>query len=81
MKYSKTERKLNAQISHRIKELREEIEPVQSKFAREHFIDRQLLNMWENTLDDRGITIHTIQKFCNMIDISLSHFFNSDLFE
>ena len=79
-KAGKIEKKLNEKISLRIKELREKIEPVQAKFAKEHLIDRQLLSRWENTKDDRGITIHTILKFCKMIDISLVEFFDSNLF-
>lgn len=80
-KAGKTEKKLNEKISLRIKELRENIQPIQAQFAKEHLIDRQLLSRWENTNDDRGITIHTIQKFCKMINISLSEFFDSKLFK
>ena len=74
------EKILNKKISLRIKELREEIEPIQSKFATEHLIDRQLLNRWESTTDNRGITIHTVLKFCKMINIGLKEFFDSKLF-
>jgi transcriptional regulator with XRE-family HTH domain len=76
----KDEKLLNEKISLRIKELREEIEPIQAKFAKENLIDRQLLSRWESTNDDRGITIHTIFKFCKMINISLKEFFDDDIF-
>lgn len=74
------EKKLNEKVSLRIRELREKIEPIQSKFAKDHFIDRQLLSRWENVNDDRGISVHTILKFCKMIDISLQEFFDDELF-
>lgn len=74
------EHKLNKKVSLRIKELREKREPVQSKFAKDHFIDRQLLSRWENTNDDRGISIHTILKFCKMINITLQEFFDDKTF-
>jgi transcriptional regulator with XRE-family HTH domain len=76
----KEEKELNEKIAIRIKQLRLEREPIQSKFAKEHLIDRQMLNRWENTKDNRGISIHTVLKFCNMIDISLKEFFDDDLF-
>lgn len=74
------EKNLNKKISKRIKFLREQIEPIQSQFAKNHLIDRQLLSRWENFNDDRGISIHSILKFCNMIDISLQEFFDDELF-
>jgi len=76
----KEEKILNEKIAIRIKQLRVEIEPIQSKFAKEHLMDRQMLSRWENTKDNRGITIHSIFKFCKMINISLKEFFDDDLF-
>ncbi|WP_417558731.1 helix-turn-helix domain-containing protein [Mesoflavibacter zeaxanthinifaciens] len=76
----KEEKILNEKIAIRIKQLRVEIEPIQSKFAKEHLIDRQMLSRWENTKDDRGITIHSILKFCRMINISLKEFFDDKIF-
>ena len=72
---------LNNKIALRIKELRESVCTNQSEFAQTHFIDRQLVSRWENTNDRRGVSIHTIHKFCNLIGISLKEFFDSDLFK
>lgn len=71
---------LNEKIALRIKTLREKIEPNQSKFAEAHLMDRQIINRWESTTDGRGVSIHSINKFCSMIDISLKDFFDSELF-
>lgn len=70
----------NKQIALRIKELRVKHNPNQSKFAETHFIDRQMISRWESTNDQRGVSIHTIHRFCNMINISLKEFFDSDVF-
>ncbi len=67
---------LRIKIAERIKSLREQTGLSQSDFAKKHDIDRQILNRWESPNNKRGVTIYTIQKFCNMIDISLSDFFD-----
>lgn len=72
---------LNNSISLRIKELRIKSNPNQSNFAETHFIDRQLVSRWENTNDKRGVSIHTINRFCGMIGITLTDFFDSDHFK
>lgn len=72
---------LNNKIAMRIKELRIKTESNQSKFAECHFIDRQLVSRWENTNDNRGVSIHTVSRFCNLIGITLKEFFDSNLFE
>jgi len=71
---------LDTKIALRIKELRKKINPNQKQFAEEHGMDRQLLNRWESTTDNRGVSIHTINRFCEMIHIGLKDFFDSDLF-
>lgn len=71
---------LNDKISKRIKSLREKVEPIQSKFADDNMIDRQIVSRWESTTNKRGISIHSINKFCKMIKISLLEFFNDELF-
>lgn len=76
----KKETQLNNQISLRIKELRESREPIQAKFAADNLIDRQLLSRWESISDTRGVSIHTIKKFCDMIEISLFDFFDHESF-
>ncbi len=53
---------------------------LQVHFARDNYIDRQLLNRWENQNDKRGISIHSIRRFCNMINISLKDFFDDERF-
>lgn len=71
---------LDTKIALRIKELRKKVNPNQKGFAEEHGLDRQLLNRWESTTKDRGVSIHTISRFCGMVEIDLKDFFDSDLF-
>ncbi|WP_034894552.1 transcriptional regulator [Gillisia sp. Hel_I_29] len=78
---AKQKKQLNDKIAIRIKYLRENIEPIQSKFADDNMIDRQIVNRWESTTDKRGLSIHTINRFCNMISISLKDFFDDKLFK
>ncbi len=70
----------NKRVALRVKELRLNVNKSQSKFAEAHFVDRQIISRWENTKDSRGISIHTINRFCKMINISLKDFFDSELF-
>lgn len=72
---------LNQKIALRVKNLRYEIESNQSKFAKQHGIDRQMLSRWENANDKRGISIHTIRRFCKIINMSLKDFFDDELFQ
>ena len=71
---------LNQKIALRLRKLREEIEPIQAKFAKKNHIDRQILSRWENSNNKRGVSIHTIQRFCKLINISLTDFFDDELF-
>ncbi len=77
---AKQKKDLNDKISKRIKSLREKVEPIQSKFADNNMLDRQIISRWESTTDKRGLSIHTISKFCKMINISLQDFFDDELF-
>tara|TARA_B100000378_G_scaffold271898_1_gene262961 strand:+ start:2794 stop:3045 length:252 start_codon:yes stop_codon:yes gene_type:complete len=81
MAKSKEERLLDEKISIRIKSLREQFESNQSKFAKDNLIDRQLISRWENRHDERGISIHSISKFCRMVNISLKDFFDHESFK
>lgn len=72
---------LNNKIAHRIKELRVKADPNQKRFAENNDLERQTLNRWESVNDNRGVSIHTISKFCRMVNISLKDFFASDLFK
>ncbi len=67
---------LKKKIAERIKFLRLKTGLSQSEFAKKFDIDRQILNRWESKNNSRGVTIYTIQKFCNMIGITLSEFFD-----
>ena len=78
---SKEDIEFKNRISERIFNLREESGLSQIKFAEKHNIDRQILNRWESKTNKRGVTIHTIRKFCEMIGISIKDFFNSEIFE
>ena len=66
---------LKNKIADRIQSLRIKTGLSQSEFAQKHDIDRQIVNRWESN-NKRGITIYTINKFCNMIGISLKDFFD-----
>lgn len=72
---------LNDKIALRIKQLRVKVDPNQKRFAENHDIERQTLNRWESVNDNRGVSIHTISRFCGMINISLKEFFASDSFK
>lgn len=69
---------LKNKIAKRIVFLREKTGLTQSDFAKNHDIDRQIPNRWESTNNKRGVTIYTIQKFCNMLGITLKEFFDFD---
>lgn len=71
----------NRKISQRLKSLREKEHPIQAQFAKEHHLDRQILSRWENANDKRGISIHTIRRFCGLINITLKDFFDDEIFE
>jgi len=67
---------LKNQIAERVQFLRIKTGLSQSEFAKKHDIDRQIINRWESKTNKRGITIYTIKRFCNMIGISLTEFFD-----
>ncbi len=67
-------------IAERIEFLRIKTELSQTDFAKKFDIDRQIINRWESVKNKRGITIYTVQKFCNMIGITLKEFFDSETF-
>ena len=72
---------LNNKIAQRIKELRIKADPNQKRFAENNDLERQTLNRWESVNDKRGVSIHTIRRFCSMVNISLKEFFASDSFK
>jgi transcriptional regulator with XRE-family HTH domain len=71
---------LQIKIAERIQFLRLKTGLSQTDFAEKHHIDRQIVNRWESTKNKRGVTIYSIQKFCNMINISLKDFFDDAKF-
>lgn len=71
---------LNNKIALRIKELRMKADPNQKRFAEKNDLERQTLNRWESITDKRGVSIHTVKKFCEILGISLKDFFDSDDF-
>ena len=71
---------LQKKISERIEFLRMKTGLSQSDFAKKHDIDRQVINRWESTKNKRGVTVYSINKFCEMINITLKDFFDSDTF-
>ncbi|WP_166962480.1 helix-turn-helix domain-containing protein [Yeosuana marina] len=72
---------LKNKIAERVKFLRMKTGLSQSDFAKLHDIDRQIINRWESTSNKRGITIYTIKKFCDMIEISIKEFFDDKIFD
>ena len=69
---------LKNKIAERIKFLRTRTGLTQSEFTQKYDIDRQILSRWESTNSSRGVSIYTIRRFCNMIGITLSEFFDFD---
>lgn len=67
---------LKNKIAERIKFFRLKTGLSQSEFAQKFDIDRQILSRWESKSNSRGVTIYTIQKFCNMVGITLIEFFD-----
>ena len=67
---------LKIKIAERIQLLRIKTGLSQSEFAQKHDIDRQIINRWESNNNKRGVTIYTIKKFCNMLNITLKDFFD-----
>lgn len=72
--------KLKNKIAERIEFLRIKTGLSQTDFAKKYDIDRQIINRWESVKNKRGVTIYTVQKFCNMIGITLKEFFDSETF-
>lgn len=72
--------KLKNKIAERIEFLRIKTGLSQTDFAKKYDIDRQIINRWESVTNKRGVTIYTVQKFCNMIGITLKEFFDSENF-
>ena len=69
---------LKKKIAARIKELRENTGKNQTEFAYDFGTDKQTWNRYEG---GRGVSIYTVNKFCKLIGISLSEFFDSSLFK
>lgn len=72
---------LKNKIAQRIESLRLKTGLTQSEFANANEIDRQAISRWESKKNLRGVTIYTIQKFCDMIGITLKDFFDSEEFK
>ncbi|MAO18628.1 XRE family transcriptional regulator [Muricauda ruestringensis] len=78
-------------IADRIKNLRIQITGAkQMDFVIRFNVEKQNISRWESHIKinkktgepkGRGITIYTIQKFCNIIGISLSDFFDDPIFK
>lgn len=61
----------------------------QVDFVEKYNVEKQEISRWEShvkrnkkteKIEGRGITIYTIEKFCNLIGITLYEFFDDDLF-
>lgn len=67
-------------IAQRIESLRLKTGLNQTKFAEKHDIERQTISRWESQKTKRGVSIHTVRKFCEMINITLKVFFDDPTF-
>jgi transcriptional regulator with XRE-family HTH domain len=74
----KIDQELKKRIALRFKELRKESGKNQTEFAYDYNKDKQSQNRLEG---GRGATIYSINKFCKALGITLSHFFDSPLFQ
>ncbi len=78
-------------IAKRIKALRQEDTGMkQMDFVRKYNVEKQTISRWESQIkiDDktggksgRGITIYSVAEFCKIIGITLTDFFDDDLFK
>lgn len=78
-------------IAKRIKALRQEDTGMkQMDFVRKYNVEKQTISRWESQIkiDDktgiksgRGITIYSVSEFCKIIGITLTDFFDDDLFK
>ncbi|MCQ9637909.1 helix-turn-helix domain-containing protein [Chryseobacterium sp. WG14] len=80
-KLSEEDKLLRIKIAKRLKKIRSESGNIQSKFATDNEMDRQLLNSWENINNDRGMTIYSINRICKIINITLKDFFDDPIFK
>lgn len=76
-KLDKTDEDLKHAIAQRFKEIRLATGKTQQDFAYEAGRDKQSYSKNER---GKGATIYTIHKFCLEHNISLSYFFDSELF-
>lgn len=77
-------------VAKRIKNLREQkTGSIQMDFVRKYNIEKQIISRWESPIktnpktgekSGRGITIYSIEEFCNIIGITLKEFFDDELF-
>ena len=77
-------------IATRMKNLREQkTGPKKMDFVRKYNVEKQTINRWESHIKlnektgekrGRGITIYSIEDFCKLVGITLTEFFDDDLF-
>lgn len=70
---------LEIEIGDRIRELRQNADLSQEELALKAGLDRTYINSVEN--GRRNITINTLQKITSTLNISLSQFFDSPIFD
>lgn len=77
-KLDKIDLDLRAKIALRFRELRQGLNKTQEQLASESGRDKQAYNKNET---GKGATIYTINKFCIENNLTLSNFFDSDIFK
>jgi transcriptional regulator with XRE-family HTH domain len=76
-KLDKIDQQLKSAIAQRFKDIREKTGKTQQNFAHGSGRDKQSYGKNER---GKGATIYTISKFCIENNISLSQFFDSEMF-
>lgn len=71
------DRDLKVKLALRFKELREQSGQSQTEFAYQYGKDKQAQYKLES---GRGATIYSVNKFCLALNITLSSFFDSPIF-
>jgi len=77
-KLDKTDLALRSKIALRFRELRQSFNKTQEQLANESGRDKQAYNKNET---GKGATIYTVNKFCLENDLTLSYFFDSEIFD
>jgi len=71
---------LRDKIKQRLINLREQAGKKPAKLSQNVDVDRQNFQYWEKLDGSRGISIYSLARICSALNISLSDFFNDEIF-